>query len=67
LGRALEIPATLFFWAIAVEVSFLPTMKNHHLDGNKGTRSWENTVNKILIAILVFFGCFFVEKVCVQV
>ncbi|KAK2629467.1 hypothetical protein QTJ16_000287 [Diplocarpon rosae] len=66
LGKALEIPATLFFWALAVEISFLPTMKNHHIDGSKRTKSWENTVNKIIIAAFVGFTLNFVEKIIIQ-
>jgi hypothetical protein len=66
LGKALEVPATLFFWWLAIEVSFLPTMKNHHLDGNTGTRSWENTVNKIIVSIFVGACLNFFEKIIIQ-
>ncbi|TGO70077.1 hypothetical protein BOTNAR_0004g00640 [Botryotinia narcissicola] len=66
LGKSLEVPATLFFWWLAVEISFLPTMKNHHLDGNKGTRSWENTCNKIIVSVLVGATLNFVEKIIIQ-
>ena len=51
LDKALEVPAILFFWWLAMEVSFLPTMKNHHLDSDKTTRSWEVTVNRIIVSI----------------
>jgi hypothetical protein len=66
LGKALEVPATLFFWWLAIEISFLPTMKNHHLNGNKGTRDWENTVNKIIVSIFVGACLNFFEKVIIQ-
>src|SRR6195952_5668257 len=66
LGKALEVPATIFFWWLAIEISFLPTMKNHHLDGDKGTRSWENTVNKIIVSIFVGACLNFFEKVIIQ-
>jgi len=66
LGKALEVPATLFFWGLAVEISFLPTMKNHHADGNGGTRPWETTVNKIIISIFVGLTLNFVEKIIIQ-
>ncbi|KAM0143035.1 hypothetical protein ACHAQE_003262 [Botrytis cinerea] len=66
LGKSLEVPATLFFWWLAVEISFLPTMKNHHLNGNKGTRSWENTCNKIIVSVLVGATLNFVEKIIIQ-
>ncbi|KAI9052822.1 hypothetical protein LZ554_003095 [Drepanopeziza brunnea f. sp. 'monogermtubi'] len=66
LGKALEVPATLFFWGLAIEISFLPTMKNHHLNGDKSTRPWENTVNKLLITLLVGLTLNFVEKIIIQ-
>jgi hypothetical protein len=66
LGKALEVPATLFFWWLAIEVSFLPTMKNHHLDGDKATRGWENTVNKIIVSIFVGACLNFFEKIIIQ-
>jgi hypothetical protein len=66
LGKALEVPATLFFWTLAIEISFLPTMKNHHLDGDKATRSWELTVNKIIISIFVGAILNFIEKIIIQ-
>lgn len=66
LGKALEVPATLFFWTLAIEISFLPTMKNHHLDGNTATRPWEITVNKIIISIFVGAILNFIEKIIIQ-
>jgi hypothetical protein len=36
----------LFYWWLGVEVSFLPTMKNHHVDGNTATRGWEGTTRQ---------------------
>jgi len=66
LGKALEVPATLFFWLLAIEISFLPTMKNHHLDGNKTTRQWEVIVNKIIVSIFVGACLNFGEKIIIQ-
>ena len=66
LGKQLEIPATIFFWWLGVEVSFLPIMKNHHIDGDKGTRPWETTLNKIIISVFVGATLNFVEKICIQ-
>jgi len=66
LGKQLEVPATIFFWWLAIEVSFLPTMKNHHLDGNKATRGWEGTVNKIIVSIFVGACLNFFEKIIIQ-
>ncbi|KAL1880835.1 hypothetical protein Plec18167_003370 [Paecilomyces lecythidis] len=66
LGKSLELPATLFFWWLGVEISFLPTMKNHHIDGDKTTRGWETTVNKIIVSIFVGTVLNFIEKIIIQ-
>jgi hypothetical protein len=66
LGKALEVPATLFFWWLAIEISFLPTMKNHHLNGDRTTRDWEKTVNKVIIAFFIGFILNFIEKIIIQ-
>ncbi|KAL4892543.1 Mechanosensitive ion channel-domain-containing protein [Aspergillus ambiguus] len=66
MARQLEIHGTLFFWWLGVEISFLPTMKNHHVDNDSRTRSWENTVNKIIIAIFVWTILNLIEKVIIQ-
>ena len=66
LGRQLEIPATLFFWTLAIEVSFLPTMTNHHIGGRRRTKSWEETMNKVIIAIFVAAVLNFGEKIIIQ-
>jgi hypothetical protein len=66
LGKALEVPATLFFWGLAIEISFLPTMKNHHLDGDKTTKNWEVIVNKIIISGFVGACLNFFEKIIIQ-
>lgn len=41
-------------------------MKNHHVDGDKGTRSWENTVNKIIIVVFVWTILNLIEKFIIQ-
>jgi len=66
MGKQLELPATLFFWWLAIEVSFLPTMKNHHLNGNKETKDWERNMNKVLVALFVGFVLNFIEKIIIQ-
>lgn len=66
LGRALEIPATLFFWWLAIEISFLPTMTSHHVNGNSSTKPWEKTMNKVLVAIFVGVILNFVSKIIIQ-
>ncbi|KAF2636731.1 hypothetical protein P280DRAFT_501259 [Massarina eburnea CBS 473.64] len=66
MGKQLELPASLFFWWLAIEISFLPTMKNHSIDGDKTTRPWQTTTNKVLIAIFVGMTLNFVEKIILQ-
>ncbi|KAJ5900089.1 hypothetical protein N7495_004833 [Penicillium taxi] len=66
MARQLELHAALFFWWLGVEISFLPTMKNHHVDGNTDTRSWESTLNKIIIVIFVWTILNLIEKVIIQ-
>ena len=66
LFRQLELHGALFFWWLGVEISFLPTMKNHHVDGNPATRSWENTLNKIIISIFVWCILNLIEKFIIQ-
>ena len=66
MGKQLEIPATLFFWWLAIEISFLPTMTDHHIGGNKHTKPWENTMNKVIIAVFVGAVLNLVEKIIIQ-
>ncbi len=64
--KQLELPATLFFWLLAVLISFLPIMIHNHLDGNTATHSWEVSSNKVIISF--FFGATlnFIEKIIIQ-
>lgn len=66
LGKQLEVPATIFFWWLAIEVSFLPTMTNHHYNGDTTVRDWENTSNKIIVSVFVGATLNFIEKVIIQ-
>lgn len=66
MAGQLELHAALFFWWLGVEVSFLPTMTNHHLDGNTATRGWEDTANKIIITIFVWTILNLIEKIIIQ-
>jgi small-conductance mechanosensitive channel len=66
MGKQLELPATLFFWWLGVEVSFLPTMRNHQADGSRTTQQWMGTMNKVLVSIFVGTILNFVEKVIIQ-
>ncbi|KAF8467744.1 Mechanosensitive ion channel-domain-containing protein [Kalaharituber pfeilii] len=62
----LELPATLFFWWLAVFISFLPTMTNHHIDGDKSLRYWENRVNVVILSLFVAMVLNFIEKIIIQ-
>ena len=64
--RQLEIPATIFFWTLAVEISFLPTMIHHHFKGGTARRDWEIKMNKVLVSILVGASLNFIEKIIIQ-
>jgi small-conductance mechanosensitive channel len=66
LGKALELPATIFFWWLGVEISFLPTMTNHHVNNNKAHHHWEKVMNKVIISIFVGATLNFVEKIIIQ-
>lgn len=67
MGKQLELPATLFFWWLAIEVSFLPTMTNHQLGQPSGyVRSWMNTMNKVLVSFFVGAVLNFFEKIIIQ-
>ncbi|KAF2716398.1 hypothetical protein K431DRAFT_307814 [Polychaeton citri CBS 116435] len=67
MGKQLELPATLFFWWLAIEVSFLPTMKSHQR-GNpySHTPEWMSTMNKVLVSLFVCAILNFVEKILIQ-
>jgi small-conductance mechanosensitive channel len=68
MGKQLELPATLFFWWLAIEVSFLPTMTHHNIDASKNgqTQPWQKTMNKVLVSFFVGFILNFVEKIIIQ-
>ncbi|EXJ73973.1 uncharacterized protein A1O5_02267 [Cladophialophora psammophila CBS 110553] len=66
LGKALELPATIFFWWLGVEISFLPTMTNHHVNGSKQTKHWEKVLNKVIISVFVGATLNFIEKIIIQ-
>lgn len=67
MGKQLELPATLFFWWLAIEVSFLPTMKLHQRDKpHSHTADWMETTNKVLITIFVGAILNFIEKIIIQ-
>ena len=64
--KQLEIPATLFFWMLAVLISFLPIMIHHHLDGGPKVRPWEVAMNKVIVSIFTGVTLNFGEKIIIQ-
>ena len=65
-GKQLEVPLTIFLWWLAIEVSFLPIMTNHRINGQSGSIEWMSTMNKVLISFLVGAVLNLVEKVVIQ-
>ena len=65
MGKQLEVPATIFFWFLGVEISFLPTMRNHRVD-RLGSQAWEGTLNRIIVALLTGATLNFIEKIIIQ-
>jgi len=67
MGKQLELPATLFFWWLAIEVSFLPTMTYHQKNySHSHTASWMVTMNKVLVSLFVAAILNFAEKIIIQ-
>lgn len=66
MDKQLEVPATLFFWWLAVEISFLPIMNNHIIDGYSGDGTWKKTANTIIVSVFIGATLSFIEKVIIQ-
>ena len=66
MGKQLELPVTLFFWWLGVEISFLPTMQNHMVADFGGDTTWMSTVNRIIISVLVGATLNLFEKIIIQ-
>jgi hypothetical protein len=66
LGKTLEVPATLFFWWLAIEISFLPIARNHMVGDYTKSTKWQTTTNKVLITMLSCFTLNFAEKILIQ-
>ncbi|KAF7195604.1 Mechanosensitive ion channel protein Msy1 [Pseudocercospora fuligena] len=66
MGKQLELPATLFFWWLAIEVSFLPLMVHRQKPPQAGTQRWMSTMNKVLVSFFVGAILNFVEKIIIQ-
>ena len=66
MGKQLEVPATIFFWWLGVEISFLPTMRSHKIEPNSPNEGWERTVNRIIISVFIGATLNFIEKIIIQ-
>lgn len=66
MSKQLEIPFCIFFWWLGIEISFLPSMRNNHVDGNTATRGWERIVNKLIIVVFVATILVVAEKIIIQ-
>ena len=66
MGKQLEVPATIFFWWLAIEISFLPIMNTHIVAGYTGDGTWKGTVNKIIVSIFIGATLNFGEKIVIQ-
>ncbi|KAJ5081148.1 hypothetical protein N7456_013386 [Penicillium angulare] len=66
MAKQLEIHFAMFLWWLGIEVSFLPTMRNHPKTPYNGSRSWQNTVNKLIIVVFVWTILNLIEKVIIQ-
>lgn len=65
MSKQLEIPATIFFWQLAVEISFLPIMRGHKANPAVDL-DWTKTMNKVLVTFLIAGILNFVEKIIIQ-
>ncbi|KAJ2893005.1 putative mechanosensitive ion channel family protein [Zalerion maritima] len=72
IGHQLELPTAIFFWLLAVLISFLPIVNNHRApnpalkDGELTDITWINVVQKIIIACFSLAAMNFVEKILMQ-
>ncbi|BFZ56829.1 hypothetical protein PYCC9005_003877 [Savitreella phatthalungensis] len=67
LSIALETAFTLFFWWLAIYISWLPIAEHHQnpeLGG--GRQEWITTLNRIILAIFIFTVLNLIEKFLIQ-
>ncbi|CCG81808.1 MS ion channel protein [Taphrina deformans PYCC 5710] len=64
---ALEVALTLFFWWLAVYISFLPIMEHHQSAQYAGTRQgWQTTLNRIILSVFIAACLNLIEKLLIQ-
>ena len=66
LAKQLEIPLTIFFWLLAVEISFTPIMTTHQIPGYTGDTTWIQTCDKIILSVFIAGVMNLVEKFIIQ-
>lgn len=70
IGRQMEISTALFFWMLALIVSFKPITDNHRSGGDWSNGrphiSWINVIWKVIIALFVLAASNWVEKILIQ-
>ncbi|KAK3359349.1 Mechanosensitive ion channel-domain-containing protein [Lasiosphaeria hispida] len=70
IGRQLEFPTALFFWLLAVMVSYHPILDNHRASTDPGGDApdvpWIGIVYKIIIAFFTLATLNFAEKILIQ-
>lgn len=64
---AMEIALTLFFWWLAVYISFLPIMEHHQTAQYGSSRQqWQTTLNRIILTVFIAASINLVEKLLIQ-
>jgi small-conductance mechanosensitive channel len=71
IGEQLELHTALFFWMLAVLISFKPICAGHTVPVPEGheddvDREWINIVFKVIIALFVLATLNFVEKILIR-
>lgn len=64
---ALEVALTLFFWWLAIYISFVPIVTKHQSAQYAGTRQeWQTTLNRIVLTIFIATVLNLIEKFLIQ-
>ncbi|KEY63980.1 hypothetical protein S7711_08705 [Stachybotrys chartarum IBT 7711] len=66
IGQQLELHTALFFWMLAVLVSYDPMLDDHVVDEPNTSLSWIRIVERVIIAIFVLATLNWLEKICIQ-
>lgn len=64
---AMEIALSLFFWWLAIYISFLPIMEHHQTAQYGSSRQdWQTTLNRIILTVFIGTSINLVEKLLIQ-